>query len=154
MNQSASAIVAGVGPVRGLGAALASCFAEKGLHVFIAGRSAEKLDEVVQHIRTSGGSVTPVVADITVEDDVPIVQIMSSTWRGYRIAVYNVDSNVTPMETSETLLSYGDKIVSARSCLPNKPSILCKHMVMAHYFHRCNRHRARRLSAFASAKPL
>ncbi|HBZ29429.1 MAG TPA: KR domain-containing protein [Nitrosomonas nitrosa] len=104
MNQSASAIVAGVGPVRGLGAALASCFAEKGLHVFIAGRSAEKLDKVVQHIRASGGSVTPVVADITVEDDVRrLFDHVRTRGEAIDIAVYNVDSNVpAPFMETET----------------------------------------------------
>jgi NAD(P)-dependent dehydrogenase (short-subunit alcohol dehydrogenase family) len=104
VSQSASAIVAGVGPVRGLGAALASCFAEKGLHVFIAGRSAEKLSDVAQHIQTSGGSVTPVVADITVEEDVSrLFSLVRSRGEAIDIAVYNVDSNIpAPFMETET----------------------------------------------------
>lgn len=95
MSQSASAIVAGVGPVRGLGAALAGCFAEKGLHVFIAGRSAEKLNAVAQSIQQSGGAVTPVVADVTVEEDVSrLFEIVRSRGDHIDLAAYNVDSNI------------------------------------------------------------
>ena len=54
MDQPGSAIVVGVGPERGLGAALATYFAEKGLHVFIVGRSEEKLNHVVQLIQKVG----------------------------------------------------------------------------------------------------
>lgn len=95
MIQPASAIIAGVGPVRGLGAALASCFAEKGLHVFIAGRSEEKLNEVARHIQKSGGAVTPVVADITVEQDVSqLFARVRARGEAIDIAAYNVDSNI------------------------------------------------------------
>lgn len=95
MTQLKSAIVAGVGPVRGLGAALACCFAEQGLHVFIVGRSAEKLQQVAQHIRNRGGLVTPVVADITLEQDVQrLFERVRSQGDTIEIAVYNVDSNI------------------------------------------------------------
>lgn len=95
MSQLGSAIVAGVGPVRGLGSALASCFAEKGLHVFIAGRSEDKLQKVAQHIQDRGGSVTPVVADITVEEEVSrLFKIVRSRDDAIEIAAYNVDSNI------------------------------------------------------------
>lgn len=104
MIQPASAIIAGVGPVRGLGAALASCFAEKGLHVFIAGRSEEKLNEVARHIQKSGGAVTPVVADITVEQDVSqLFARVRARGEAIDIAAYNVDSNIpAPFLETET----------------------------------------------------
>ena len=57
------AIVIGVGPDRGLGAQLASRFAAFGLHVFIAGRTQEKLDDVAANIATNGGAATAVVTD-------------------------------------------------------------------------------------------
>ncbi|SFL71334.1 SDR family NAD(P)-dependent oxidoreductase [Nitrosomonas communis] len=95
MSQLSSAIVAGVGPVRGLGAALASCFAEKGLHVFIVGRSEDKLEKVAQHIEQRGGSATPVVADITVDEDVRrLFEMVRSRGDAIDIAAYNVDSNI------------------------------------------------------------
>ena len=44
------AIVIGVGPEAGLGAKLAERFASLGLHVFVAGRTARALDQVVGSI--------------------------------------------------------------------------------------------------------
>lgn len=108
--QSGSAVVVGVGPERGLGAALAICFAEKGLHVFIAGRSAEKLQHVVQLIQNAGGRATSVVADITVEQNVShLFDVIQSRGDVIQVAAYNVDSNIpapfleTKVETLTTL---------------------------------------------------
>ena len=70
MATSGSAIVIGVGPEQGLGAALARCFARNGLHVFISGRSEDKLHQVASGIQQSGGTVTPIAADATVENSV------------------------------------------------------------------------------------
>src|SRR5689334_10208819 len=64
------AIVFGVGAERGLGAALCRRFAAEGHHVFIAGRTAEKVEQVARTIRSSGGSAEPLVADVTREADV------------------------------------------------------------------------------------
>lgn len=94
MPQPCSAVIIGVGPLQGLGATLASYFAQKGLHVFVAGRSEHKLRQVIEKISSSGGTATAVVADATVEQD---VARLFSTIRqaGYDIdiAAYNVDSN-------------------------------------------------------------
>lgn len=94
-NPPGSAIVVGVGPERGLGAALALCFAEKGLHVFMAGRSEEKLDHIVRLIQNTGGTATPVVADITIEQDVArCFGIVRERGDIIQVAAYNVDSNI------------------------------------------------------------
>ena len=50
------AIVAGVGPIEGLGASLCTRFAEEGLHVIASGRTQSKLEKVVQRIESEGGS--------------------------------------------------------------------------------------------------
>lgn len=95
MQQTGSAIVVGVGPERGLGAALAMCFAEKGLHVFITGRSDERLQNIVKLIQKTGGSVTPIVADVTVEQDV--IHLFNQVRKRndvIQLAAYNVDSNI------------------------------------------------------------
>lgn len=95
MRSSCSAIVVGVGPERGLGAALARCFAEHGLHVFIAGRREEKLNAVVAAIKTAGGAATPIVADATNEQDVSRLFDQVRARGGHlEVAAYNVDSNV------------------------------------------------------------
>ncbi|SFK31897.1 short chain dehydrogenase [Nitrosomonas aestuarii] len=110
ITASGSAIVVGVGPERGLGAALARCFAEKGLHVFIAGRSEYKLQSVVKYIQQAGGSATYVVADITSETSVNLLfDIIQSRNDTIHVAAYNVDSNIpayfleTGVETFTTL---------------------------------------------------
>lgn len=64
------AIVVGVGAELGLGAALCRRFAEGGYHVFVAGRSADRIEQVVLTIASKGGSAEPVTMDTTSEDDV------------------------------------------------------------------------------------
>ena len=62
------AMVVGVGAELGLGAALCRRFAEGGHHVFVAGRSADKIEQVVRTISSKGGSAEPVVTDTTREE--------------------------------------------------------------------------------------
>jgi NADP-dependent 3-hydroxy acid dehydrogenase YdfG len=95
MKKKCSAIVIGVGPERGLGATLAKYFGSKGLHVYIAGRSEDKLQQIAEKIRQQGGSATSVITDATVECDVAHLFRMAKL-DGYRIdiAAYNVDSNI------------------------------------------------------------
>jgi len=95
METKCSAVIIGVGPEQGLGATLAKYFASKGLHVYIAGRSEDKLQRVAEKIRQQGGSATSVIADATVERDVAHLFKMAQR-DGYSIdiAAYNVDSNI------------------------------------------------------------
>ena len=65
-----SAIVMGVGAQRGLGAALCRRFAAEGYHVLVAGRTAEKIEQVVRSIIETGGSAEAVPTDTTREADV------------------------------------------------------------------------------------
>ena len=95
MVQKCSAVIIGVGPEQGLGASLAKFFSGKGLHIFIAGRSEDKLHKVAEKIRQSGGSVTTVLADATVERDVAhLFKIAQMDNYTIDIAAYNVDSNI------------------------------------------------------------
>src|SRR5260221_13459587 len=64
------AIVVGVGAELGLGAALSRRFSEAGHHVLVAGRSADKIEQVVRTIASKGGSAVPVLTDTTREEDV------------------------------------------------------------------------------------
>lgn len=63
-------VVVGVGAERGLGAALCRRFAAEGYHVLVAGRTPEKIEQVVRTIRGTGGSAEPMALDATREDDV------------------------------------------------------------------------------------
>lgn len=69
MTQNRSALIVGVGASRGLGAAAARRFAREGLHVVVAGRTAEKLDTVVAEICATGGSAHAVIGDGSNESD-------------------------------------------------------------------------------------
>ena len=64
------AIVVGVGPEEGLGAALCRRFGQGGLHVLVAGRTKGRLDAVTDSIRKAGGSATSVATDTTKESAV------------------------------------------------------------------------------------
>ena len=64
------AVVVGVGAERGLGAALCRRFAAEGHHVLVAGRSPDKIGQVVRAIHANGGSAESVPTDTTREEDV------------------------------------------------------------------------------------
>ncbi len=90
------AVVLGVGPEQGLGAALSKRFAAQGLHVFLGGRSQHKLRLIADRIRDAGGDATPIPADATKEDET--IRLFNTVDAGgYRLAlaVYNVDSNMS-----------------------------------------------------------
>jgi len=88
------AVVIGVGPSRGLGAALARRFAREGLKVYLAGRTAEKLERVAEEIRKAGGRAVPMTADATVESDViSLFERISGDPGVLDIVACNVDSN-------------------------------------------------------------
>ena len=65
-----SAIVVGVGARQGVGGALAHRLSREGMHVFIAGRTADRLEALAKELRADGGVVTPVVTDTTSEEAV------------------------------------------------------------------------------------
>jgi NAD(P)-dependent dehydrogenase (short-subunit alcohol dehydrogenase family) len=62
-----TAVVAGVGPPRGLGAAIARRFAREDFRVTVLGRSAEKLDATLRELRAGGAVAEAVVGDVTDE---------------------------------------------------------------------------------------
>jgi len=60
-----SAVVVGVGPERGLGAAVARRFAREGFRLTVLGRNAEKLNASVAQMHAGGAVVDAVVGDVT-----------------------------------------------------------------------------------------
>jgi NAD(P)-dependent dehydrogenase (short-subunit alcohol dehydrogenase family) len=70
MSDAKKAIVVGVGPEAGLGGALCKRLAHEGLHVFVAGRTREKVEKVAVSIRSAGGRASPVPVDTTIEKEV------------------------------------------------------------------------------------
>ena len=69
MAEHDTALVVGVGATEGLGAAAARRFAREGLHVVVAGRTAQKVQRVAEEICASGGSAEAVVGDAGSESD-------------------------------------------------------------------------------------
>ncbi len=89
-----AAIVIGVGACAGLGAALCRRFAAEGLHVYLSGRSADKLEAVAKEIREAGGDATPVVADATTPADVMRLFDTACECSGPpALSVYNAGNN-------------------------------------------------------------
>jgi len=82
-----TAVVVGVGPPRGLGAAIARRFASEGFRVTVMGRSAEKLEATEAELRNSGAKVEAVVGDVTDEELV-------------RRVVANADTADAPLEAA------------------------------------------------------
>ncbi len=86
-----TAVIIGVGPDRGLGAQLCHRFASDGLHVLVAGRTAENLEAVTEAIRGAGGSAEPVVTDATSE--AAVKQLFEKAGDELDLAVYNAGNN-------------------------------------------------------------
>lgn len=88
------AVVVGVGPEAGLGAALCRRFAAEGLHVFVAGRTAAKVETVAAAIRRDGGSAEAVLCDATDEAQVTaLFNAADARGDGLRVAVFNAGNN-------------------------------------------------------------
>ena len=100
-----TAVVIGVGAERGLGAALCRRFAAAAYHVLVAGRTAEKIEQVVRAIAAAGGSAEPIATDATSEQDVARLfdrAMAPGTGRtAADLVVYNVGNN-RRMEFLET----------------------------------------------------
>lgn len=92
-----SAIVIGVGAELGLGAALCKLIARQNYHVFVAGRSPEKLDIVARAITANGHHAESIVTDATSEPDVLNLFDKAMTPRDGieppSLVIYNVGNN-------------------------------------------------------------
>ena len=94
MADPRKALVIGVGAEKGLGASISSRFAREGLHVFVAGRTAQSLDLVVRQIRAAGGAATAIMADTTKESDVlSLYDQVCAAEGSLDVAVYNAGNN-------------------------------------------------------------
>ena len=86
-----TAIILGVGAENGLGAQLAIRFAKKGMHVYLAGRSKEKLKIVSDKIILQKGQSEAIVCDAT--DESQVIQLFDSSGGDIDLAIYNVGNN-------------------------------------------------------------
>src|SRR5260221_5406393 len=92
-----TAIVIGVGAQRGLAAAICRRSAAERYHVFVAGRTTEKIEHVVRTIVETGGSAEPVPTDATREAEVVRLFDRAMSSGGDReaadIVVFNAGNN-------------------------------------------------------------
>jgi len=90
-----TAVIVGVGASNGLGAALCRRFAAGGLHVFVAGRTADRIERVADELRAAGGAATAYACDAT--DEANVTELFAAADRqgaGLRVAVFNAGNNV------------------------------------------------------------
>ena len=97
IKHNPKALIIGVGAELGLGGALCKKFASQGHHVFVAGRSQSKIDQVAAVIKDSGGKADSIVCDATDEHSVLQMfdQVEQSGPGKLDLVVYNV-GNSTP----------------------------------------------------------
>ena len=88
-----TAIIIGVGPDNGLGAALCKRFASLEKHVFVAGRTQSKLDTVVSAIESNGGKATSHITDSTDENQIINLFDMACNTGKLDVAIYNAGNN-------------------------------------------------------------
>ena len=117
-----NAVIFGVGPRQGLGAELCHQAAAKGFHVFVNGRTAEKIETVASDIEKAGGSATPLLADVT--DAAAVAKAVAEIEKDARpleLAIYNAGNNrpeqfldVTPeiFEEMWRVICFGGFLVS------------------------------------------
>jgi NAD(P)-dependent dehydrogenase (short-subunit alcohol dehydrogenase family) len=90
-----TAVVIGVGPLRGLGAVLAQTAAQEDLHVVVAGRTQAKVDEVADAIRQGGGMATAISCDATDEQQVIDLINRAEAIGPIDLAIYNAGNNMS-----------------------------------------------------------
>ncbi len=103
-----TAVVIGVGPLQGLGAELCRAAAGQGLHVVVAGRSADKLAAVVAAIEGAGGAASAVTCDTTDEAQVVNLLEAAEAIAPVDLAIYNAGNNM-PSNFLETSVEHFEK---------------------------------------------
>ncbi|MEC7594684.1 MAG: SDR family NAD(P)-dependent oxidoreductase, partial [Pseudomonadota bacterium] len=93
-DTKAAAAIFGVGPRDGVGAELCHQAARAGHHVFVNGRTAEKIEAVADAIRADGGAAEPLLADVTnVEQVNTAMETVAKRALPLELVVYNAGNN-------------------------------------------------------------
>ena len=87
------AVVLGVGPKNGLGAALSRRMSQEGLHVLVSGRTESSLSAVVEEVQSLGGKASLCVADATSEHDIEQLFEEARSLGAISVAIYNAGNN-------------------------------------------------------------
>jgi NAD(P)-dependent dehydrogenase (short-subunit alcohol dehydrogenase family) len=89
MAERHTALIVGVGPSKGLGAAIARRFAREGFIVVLAGRSPDKIKAVADEIRAAGGVAETITGEASEEDDVRRFTDAAESIAPLAVAVHN-----------------------------------------------------------------
>ena len=156
-DKKAAAAIFGVGPRNGVGAELCHQAARAGHHVFVNGRTAEKIEAVAEAIKAEGGSAEPLLADVTdVKQVNAALQKVADSGRPLELAVYNAGNNrpeafldVTPeiYEEMWRVICFGAFVVSQATVrlMLTQQDIAAAPVAV---FHRCQRQLARQSKFF------
>ena len=87
------AVVLGVGPKNGLGAALCRRMSQEGLHVLVSGRTESSLSAVVEEVQSLGGDASLCVADATSEQDIERLFEEARSLGTISVSIYNAGNN-------------------------------------------------------------
>ena len=87
------AVVLGVGPKNGLGAALCRRMSQEGLHVLVSGRTESSLSVVVEEVQSLGGDASFYVADATSEQDIERLFEEALSLGTISVSIYNAGNN-------------------------------------------------------------
>ncbi|WP_390615005.1 SDR family NAD(P)-dependent oxidoreductase [Maricurvus nonylphenolicus] len=93
-SQQKVAVIIGVGPENGMGAALCRRFANNDYHVFVGGRTFEKVETVASNINANGGKATPVACDATEIDTLDNLFAQAADAGQITLAIYNAGNNM------------------------------------------------------------
>ena len=82
------ALITGAG--RGIGRAIALCFAREGARTVLTGRDMDRLEQVAQEVRSAGGDAATFSLDVTRDDDATrVVDEVIATWGRIDVLVNN-----------------------------------------------------------------
>lgn len=102
-----SALVIGVGSRSGIGGAVAYRFSTEGLHIYVVGRSLEKLAEVIHAIQANGGSATAIVNELKDMNDVAaLFTQVKAAGKPLAAVVYNAAFKNLPQKFMKTTPEY------------------------------------------------
>jgi len=103
------ALVIGVGASQGIGAAVCRRIAQSGLHVYVVGRTREKIDRIVAEITRTDGRATAYQADVTKPDEVAALIASLSQTHTLELVVHNVGSNM-PSRFLQTQVAFFEQM--------------------------------------------
>lgn len=94
VGRAGSVLVVGVGASQGLGAAIARRFAKGGFPVVVAGRSADKIDNVIRELKAAGAIAASAVGDASKAADAKRFVKAAEMLAPLAVAVHNAGSNI------------------------------------------------------------